>query len=87
VLAAVDHGIEQKLALGPVSTGNAYNAGGTPVPTTLGRALTSFRNSALAQEAFGVDVVEHYARLAQLELDHDQRVVTDGERQRWLARA
>ncbi|MFE9597124.1 glutamine synthetase family protein [Streptomyces hokutonensis] len=87
VLAAIDHGIEQKLSLGPEVTGNAYRVGGTPVPPTLAHALAAFQNSAFAEAAFGTDAVEHYARLAQLELDHDQRVVTDGERQRWLARA
>lgn len=87
VLAAIDHGLEQKLALGPETTGNAYNGGGIPVPAALGPALYAFQNSAIAQEAFGVDIVEHYARLAQLELVHDQRTVTDAERQRWLARA
>ncbi|KPI14596.1 hypothetical protein OK006_3292 [Actinobacteria bacterium OK006] len=87
VLAAIDHGLEWRLALGPEETGNAYRAGGIPVPSTLGQALTAFQNSALAQEAFGAEVVEHYARLARLELDHDQRLVTDAERQRWLARA
>ncbi|MGX1668587.1 glutamine synthetase family protein [Streptomyces sp. NPDC055400] len=87
VLAAIDHGIEHKLTLGPEETGNAYTAGGTPLPPTLAHALTAFHSSALAGRAFGTDVVEHYARLAQLELDHDRRLVTDGERQRWLARA
>ena len=86
-LAAIDHGIERKLDPGPEETGNAYGGGATPVPPTLAHALTAFQSSALAERAFGTDVVEHYARLAQLELDHDQRVVTDGERQRWLARA
>ncbi|MDT0464800.1 glutamine synthetase family protein [Streptomyces gibsoniae] len=87
VLAAIDHGLERKLVLGAVTTGNGYNADGIPVPPALGLALSSFQNSALAQEAFGAEVVEHYARLAQLELAHDQRTVTDAERQRWLARA
>ncbi|MFD5629983.1 glutamine synthetase family protein [Streptomyces sp. NPDC127072] len=87
VLAAIDHGLERRLALGPEETGNAYRASGTSVPRTLGQARTTFQNSALAQEAFGAEVVEHYARLAQMELDHDQRLVTDAERQRWLARA
>ncbi|MFJ8506305.1 glutamine synthetase family protein [Streptomyces avermitilis] len=86
-LAAIDHGLERRLPLGPEETGNAYRAGGIPVPPTLGHARTAFQNSTLAQEAFGAEVVEHYARLAQLELDHDQRLVTDAERQRWLARA
>ncbi|MBK6012616.1 glutamine synthetase family protein [Streptomyces sp. MBT53] len=87
VLAAIDHGIEQKLTLGPGETGNAYSGGGAPVPPTLAHALAAFQGGAFAERAFGMDVVEHYARLAQLELDHDQRVVTDGERQRWLTHA
>ncbi|WP_234456665.1 MULTISPECIES: glutamine synthetase family protein [unclassified Streptomyces] len=87
VLAAIDHGLQRKLALGPEETGNAYRSGGIPVPPTLSHALTAFQNSAFAEEAFGAEVVEHYARLAHLELDHDQRIVTDAERQRWLARA
>ncbi|MGW3493129.1 glutamine synthetase family protein [Streptomyces sp. NPDC001020] len=87
VLAAIDHGLERKLTLGPKATGNAYNLAATPVPPTLGHALTAFQNSALAQEAFGVEAVEHYACLARLELAHDERTVTDAERRRWLARA
>lgn len=87
VLAAIDHGIAQKLPLGPEETGNAYAGGGTPVPPTLADALAAFQDSALAQSSFGAEVVEHYAHLARLELDHHQRLVTDLERQRWLARA
>ncbi|MDN0193859.1 glutamine synthetase family protein [Streptomyces sp. S.PNR 29] len=87
VLAAIDHGIEHKLPLGPAETGNAYRGGGTPVPPTLGEALAVFQDSALAQGAFGSEVVEHYTRLTRVELDHHQHLVTDAERQRWLARA
>ncbi|WP_406489704.1 glutamine synthetase family protein [Streptomyces phaeochromogenes] len=87
VLAAIDHGIEQRLALGPAVTGNAYSVDGTPVPSALGQALAAFQASAFTERAFGGDVVQHYARLAQLELDHHQRLVTDAERQRWLERA
>ncbi|EKX65428.1 glutamine synthetase family protein [Streptomyces ipomoeae] len=87
VLAAIDHGIVNKLPLGAAETGNAYRSGGTLVPTTLNEALAAFYNSALAERAFGTEVVEHYARLAQMELDHHQRLVTDAERQRLLARA
>ncbi|MFJ8795057.1 glutamine synthetase family protein [Streptomyces sp. NPDC102462] len=87
VLAAIDHGITHQLPLGPAETGNAYAGGGTPVPPTLTDALTAFQNSALAQSAFGTEIVEHYARLACLELAHHQSLVTDAERQRWLARA
>ena len=87
VLAAIDHGIEQKLTPGPAEPGNSYQVGGTSVPPTLTDAVVPFQNSALAQEALGTDVVEHYTRLAQLELDHERSLVTDAERRRWLARA
>lgn len=86
-LAAIDYGIEQKLTPGPAETGNSYRVGGTSVPPTLADALVAFQNSALAQEAFETDVVEHYTRLAQMELDHERSLVTDAERRRWLARA
>lgn len=87
VLAAIDHGIEHKLPLGPAETGNAYHGSGTPVPPGLAEALAVFQDSALAHSAFGAEVVEHYARLTRVELDHHQYLVTDAERQRWLARA
>lgn len=67
--------------------GNAYRTGGAPLPATLTDALSSFENSAFARAAFGDDVIEHRARLARLELDHDLRTVTDAERRRWLTRA
>ncbi|MFF8868180.1 glutamine synthetase family protein [Streptomyces sp. NPDC015139] len=87
VLAAIDHGIEQQLAPGPAESGNSYMAPGIPVPSCLADALGAFQNSILAREGFGTGVVEHYARLCQLELDHERSLVTDADRRRWLARA
>ncbi|MFD9107032.1 glutamine synthetase family protein [Streptomyces bottropensis] len=87
VLAAIDHGLERKLPLRPAETGNAYRSGGSLAPPTLAAALAAFYNSDLAHNAFGTDVVEHYAHLAHLELGHHQYLVTDAERQRWLAHA
>ncbi|WP_079056375.1 glutamine synthetase family protein [Streptomyces caeruleatus] len=86
-LAAIDHGVEQQLALGAATTGNAHDADGVEVPSTLQEALHAFRNSALAEGALGAEVVAHYAHLAQLEIEHHHGLVTDAERQRWLARA
>jgi glutamine synthetase len=86
-LAAIDHGIEQRLVLGEAATGNAHDVDGAAVPPSLQQALHAFQNSALAEDAFGADVVAHYAHLAQLEIDHHHRMVTDAERQRWLTRA
>ncbi|WP_416975808.1 glutamine synthetase family protein [Streptomyces sp. 4F14] len=89
VLAAVTYGIEHRLDPGPAQTGNAYRtvAGCRRVPSTLTDALADFQDSTLAREALGPVVVEHYARLAELELDHQEREVTDVERRRWLTRA
>ncbi|MFF7413248.1 glutamine synthetase family protein [Streptomyces lydicus] len=86
-VAAMNHGIAQQLTPGPAEIGNAYGAGGTPVPSTLKRAQVAFRHSAIVRDALDADVVEHYAHLAQLEIDHHQRIVTDAERHRWLTRA
>ncbi|MFF0131576.1 hypothetical protein ACFYTG_38690 [Streptomyces mirabilis] len=87
VLAAIDHGIEQQLTPCAAETGNAYETGGTAVPPTLQQALGAFQRSAIASKAFSAEVVEHYAHLARLEIDHHHRLVTDVERHRWLARA
>ncbi|MEX3100908.1 MULTISPECIES: glutamine synthetase family protein [unclassified Streptomyces] len=88
VLASIDHGIEHELAPGPPQTGNTHQTvDGLQVPATLADALAEFGDSDLAHEAFGPAVVEHYAHLAELELDHQEREVTDVERRRWLAHA
>ncbi|MFE3887277.1 glutamine synthetase family protein [Streptomyces lydicus] len=86
-VAAINHGIEQRLEPGPAETADAYREGTTPLPRTLHQAMIAFRHSPIVREALGAGVVEHYAHLAQLELDHHHRTVTDAERRRWLARA
>lgn len=86
-VAAINHGIEHGLKPGPAEASNAYREGTTPLPRTLHQAMIAFRHSPTVREALGTDVVEHYTHLAQLELDHHHRIVTDAERRRWLARA
>ncbi|MDX2966765.1 glutamine synthetase, partial [Streptomyces acidiscabies] len=86
-LAAITHGIDHKLDPGPPETGNSYRTHHIPALPTLADALTVFEDSALARNAFGTDVIDHYAHLAKLELDHERTHVTDTERQRWLTRA
>ncbi|MBH1932761.1 glutamine synthetase [Streptomyces sp. AV19] len=69
-------------------TGNAYQAeNARSVPLSLQEALEGFRDSPVAQKAFGAAVVEHYTRIGQIELDAHRHVVTDAERRRWFARA
>ncbi|WP_052230229.1 glutamine synthetase family protein [Streptomyces sp. CT34] len=86
-IAAINHGITEELTPGPAHTGNAYGAGGTPLPSTLKQAQVAFRHSPIVREALSAEVVDHYAHLARLEIDHHQRIVTDAERHRWLTRA
>ncbi|MGW2858343.1 glutamine synthetase family protein [Streptomyces sp. NPDC001205] len=87
-LAALIHGLDTSPDLPAACTSNGYEAADvTPVPSTLDQARSAFRHSPLAEGAFGRDVVEHYARLAQLELDHHRTVVTDAEQHRWFTRA
>lgn len=88
VLASVTHGLDKSPDLPPACLSNAYeSADAVAVPVTLDQARSAFRHSPIAQSAFGVDVVEHYARLAQIELDHHRTVVTDAEQERWFTRA
>ncbi|MFZ3475994.1 glutamine synthetase [Streptomyces sp. 2.9] len=87
-LAAITHGIERQLTPPAPCTANAYEAADAPLlPLTLGQARSAFRHSHVAQEAFGKVVVDHYAHLAQLELDYHRGTVTDAEQARWFTRA
>ncbi|MQY06689.1 glutamine synthetase family protein [Actinomadura macrotermitis] len=73
------HGIENELPLEEPCTGNAYAADAPAVATTLRDALADWEGSALAAEAFGKDVVAHYANNARVELAAFDRAVTDWE--------
>ncbi|MFG2143656.1 glutamine synthetase family protein [Streptomyces sp. NPDC048696] len=87
-LAALFHGISRSLTPPPACDSNAYAASDTALlPLTLEQARSAFRHSPMAREAFGIEVVDHYARLAQIEIDHQRATVTDAERDRWFTRA
>jgi glutamine synthetase len=86
LVAAGLHGIERGLALEPPCTGNAYRAEGPRVPSTLREAADLWRCSAVAREAFGDDVVDHYATMADVELAAFDAAVTDWERVRGFER-
>ncbi|MER7760212.1 glutamine synthetase family protein [Streptomyces sp. NPDC097619] len=87
-VAAITHGIEKQLEAPPPCTSNAYQATDAPLlPLTLDQARSAFRHSTVADAAFGKAVVDHYTQLAQLELDHQRRTVTDAEQARWFTRA
>jgi len=86
IIAAGLHGIDAELALEPALDGNAYRADKPHVPTTLRSAHDLFAGSAIAREAFGEDVVEHYLNNARVELTAYEAAVTDWERRRGFER-
>ena len=86
MIAAGLHGIDNELELEPAYTGNAYNADGDRVPSTLRDALELWHGSELAKQAFGAEVAEHYANYARVELAAYDAAVTDWELQRGFER-
>ena len=80
------NGVEKELPLEPAFEGNAYADHGPRVPATLREALEAWEKSELAREAFGSDVVEHYANYARVELAAFDAAVTDWELQRSFER-
>jgi glutamine synthetase len=86
MLAGGLFGIRAGLPLEPPLQGNAYESKAPRVPTTLGDARDKFANSELAKSAFGEDVVAHYVRAADIELEAFNRSVTDWERKRGFER-
>jgi glutamine synthetase len=86
MLAGGLHGIRSELELEPAFVGNAYTADAARVPATLRDARDLFAGSAVAEEAFGKDVVSHYVRAADVELEAFDATVTDWERRRGFER-
>jgi glutamine synthetase len=87
LVAAGLSGVANGLELSPPVTGNAYASSGLPrVPTSLEEALALWVASPLAAEAFGADVVDHYATMARVELEAYRSAVTDWELRRYFER-
>jgi glutamine synthetase len=80
------YGIEQGLVLEPEFEGNAYDSDKPRLPTTLKEAAGLFAASSVAREAFGDEVVDHYANMARVELEAFESTVTDWERYRGFER-
>ena len=80
LVAGVVHGIEQDLPLEPEFNGNAYDDTTAPrVPGTLRDALARWEESPIARDAFGDELVAHYANNARVELAAFEAAVTDWE--------
>ena len=86
-LASGLRGVREKLQPPPCFEGNIYEAKELPeVPRTLRDALQLFERSKFAAEAFGSDVVQHYAAFYRNEIAAFDKHVTDWERQRYFER-
>ena len=86
LIAAGLHGIENELPLPPELAGNAYVSDAPRVPSTLREAAELFAGSTVAVDAFGQEVVDHYANAARVELAAFDSAVTDWERRRGFER-
>ena len=86
-LAAGLSGIEEGLDLPPATRGDVYRGRSALLPTTLRDARTALVKSNMLRRLFGDDVVEHYARAAEWEIEEFNRVVTDYEVARGFERA
>ncbi len=88
MLAAGIKGIEDKMTLAAPSKGDVYDdAKAGDIPQTLRAACENLRGSAFLREVLGDDVVDHYTRSAEWELEEFDRVVTDWEIARGFERA
>jgi glutamine synthetase len=86
MIAAGVHGIENELELEPAFEGNAYESDKPRVPHTLYAARELFAGSAIARDAFGQEVVDHYLNRARIELEAQEAAVTDWEKYRGFER-
>ncbi len=87
-LAAGIRGIEEKLDLDPPVSGDVYEAKrAREIPGTLRDARDTLRKSKMLREAFSDEVIDHYARAAEWEIEEFDRVVTDYEIARGFERA
>jgi glutamine synthetase len=86
MIASGLHGIENELPLEEPFAGNAYATDAGTVVGTLRDAAADWDRSSLALDAFGKEVVEHYANYARVELDAYDRAVTDWEMYRGFER-
>jgi glutamine synthetase len=88
LLAAGIAGIEQEMELEPEAVGDAYgDAGDRKIPGALRDAVAALRGSTMLRQAFGDDVVDHYAHAGAWEQIEFDRKVTDWEVARGFERS
>ncbi|PWJ59406.1 glutamine synthetase [Dyadobacter jejuensis] len=80
-------GIREQVEPPAIFEGDIYAAAHLPrVPYTLAEAIPLFENSPFAKEAFGEEVVEHYAHFFKKEQQDYNQSVTDWETKRYFER-
>jgi glutamine synthetase len=79
-------GIDEELTLPSPCAHNAYEIDAPRMPSSIEEAAALLDGSAMAREALGDDVVEHYAQAAAIELGAFRSSVTDWERIRGFER-
>ncbi|PSL17494.1 glutamine synthetase family protein [Shimia abyssi] len=87
MLAAGIAGIEEGLELQAPATGDVYQGDSGMIPNRLADARHTLHGSAMLRAAMGDDVVDHYVRAAEVEIEEFERVVTDWEVARGFERA
>ena len=87
LLAAGIAGIEEELELAPPLSGDAYSGETQLIPQNLRDARDALARSAVLRAAMGDDVIDHYVRAAEVELEDFDRIVTDYEIARGFERA
>lgn len=86
LIAAGVHGLENKLELPEALAGNAYAQDVQNIPRRLHDAVSAFESSQVAREAFGDEVVDHYAHAGRVEIAAFDAAVTDWEVRRGFER-
>ncbi|HLW28981.1 MAG TPA: glutamine synthetase family protein [Kiloniellales bacterium] len=86
-LAAGIKGIAEGLELPPPAEGDTYEGDSGFIPRNLRDARTALLESSMLRAAMGDDVVEHYARAAEVEMEDFDRVITGYELARGFERA
>ena len=86
-LAAGIAGIEEQLELAPAAKGDVYQGDTGMLPGNLRDSRETLKGSEMLRKAFGDEVVDHYVRAAEVEIEDFERVVTDYEIARGFERA
>ena len=80
-------GIKEGLELPPPAKGDVYKGNSACIPDNLSAARNNLMKSDMLLEAMGEDVIQHYSRCAEWEIEEFKRVVTDWEVARGFEKA